>query len=218
MPHFLIFDSGWEDQGLGAPTTRLGTDAYPQGLQIANIARYTVPVFLLGVTDPKVESRRISYEFYYTANVTTDFTLHWWQLFYNDVEKTNVLLGALANVRRSKALGAVNVVLAPWAREQTTELAGAGVINHFSIERVITFQPTQLTSKWPIADARWFPLEVHAVCVALSVHAASALPAGGRLRIFATIGGVIMEQAAEEATILYDGIALPDAATGSTVY
>lgn len=180
MAHLLIFDSAATTDADGDPID--GSFGAPGGGVLTAAALHTKPARIYGAPNGDIE--KIGFEFWIQSNAT--FTLSWYMEFFSD-----------APVNYPLPINHVAPGVSPtaqWAREQTEEVAGSGVVNHYNVVRAIN------AAGGAAVDVRYFPMIVHGLFVRLAVYAAAAPIAGLNLRIYAVVGGVDQQTTNEAKT------------------
>lgn len=152
-------------------------------------AKRSTPVRL---TAARENIRDVGWEFLLTGTAAAN--VYWHQEYYGDDK------GWVANrdYPDSRVFPGANPNW-PWMREQSAELAGSGVVNHYHVQRRIAMDPT--VSGANNADSRFFPMVVAAPWVRLAIWTPDASwDANNRLRVWAHVAGYADEEYLEALT------------------
>lgn len=182
MAHLLIYDSAATVDADGNAIN--GAFAAPGAGVLAATPIFTKPVRLYGAPDGDIS--QVGFEFWVTSDAS--FTLNWYMEFYNDRPVDYPL--------PTNHVAPLEVPTAAWAREQTEEVAGAGVVNHYNVARAIN------AAGGATRDVRYFPMVVHGLFVRLALYSAAAPIAGYAARVYAVVGGV-------DQQVVYDALTTP---------
>jgi hypothetical protein len=179
MARILIFDSG----------IAVDSNGNAVSMVLSSAAVRSKALHLFGTPDGDV--RNISYEFILSGG-TGAINVYWYQEFFNDS-------ASLKAQPSGREFPGANVAWA-WAREQTAQLTGSGVIEHYNVERRIMSMNGASS-----ADCRWFPMLVHSLWTRLAIWTPSTLAGSERLKVFASVGGYDAQTALEAGLTPYAG-------------